>query len=139
VWRDGNAFEGRSRERGFTLVEVLVSLAILALALGLLLDMFATSSKRSRQAEQLAEAGFAAQSLLARVGNDLPLRSGRLSGGNGDSQQWEVRIDALPDTHRGGWPVTAYRITARISWMDGARERSVALTTLRLGPKGAPP
>jgi hypothetical protein len=36
---------------------------------------------------------------------------------------------------RRDWPVAAHQILAEVLWRDGLQERSIVLTTLRLGPK----
>jgi prepilin-type N-terminal cleavage/methylation domain-containing protein len=75
--RSGNPQNpGESREAGFTLAEVLVALAVLALSWGLLLQQMGHGLRRTDVAGRAGEATALAQSLLARVGADLPLRLG---------------------------------------------------------------
>jgi prepilin-type N-terminal cleavage/methylation domain-containing protein len=75
----------RSRQAGFTLVEVVVAIAILSIALGSLMAMIGSALRQAGQADRMAEAGALAQSLLARLGPELPLGerqdTGRFSDG----------------------------------------------------------
>lgn len=125
-------------EEGFTLIECLVALSIVALSLAAILGIFAASGQRARSGQQLAEAALVAQSLLARAGSELPLQPGSLRGNSVNGQRWQLLIEQLPDAGSQA-AVTAYKISARISWREANSERSVALTTLRLAPTKAMP
>src|ERR1700732_1636245 len=61
-------------EAGFTLVEVIVALAILSIGLSVLLGLISGSLRQTAEAERMAEAGSLAQSLLAEVGTALPIK-----------------------------------------------------------------
>jgi general secretion pathway protein I len=133
-----NAIARPDGEAGFTVVEVVVALTILALALGVLLNVMSNSIRQTGQAETIAEAGTLAQSLLAKIGTELPLRDGQITGQSDRGFRWRVQIDAYGDgTDRREWPVAAHQILAEVLWSDGLQERSLVLTTLRLGPKEA--
>jgi general secretion pathway protein I len=127
--------EQQDREAGFTVIEVVAALTILALALGVLLNIISDSLQQAGRAEATAEAGSLARSLLARIGTELPLRDGEITGQE-DRFRWQVRIAPYGD---GGeqreWPVAAHQVSAEVLWRDGLQERSIVLTTLRLGPK----
>jgi general secretion pathway protein I len=133
-----NKIERPNREAGFTVVEVVVALIILSLALGVLLNVMSNSIRQTGQAETVAEAGSLAQSLLAKIGTELPLRDGQITGQSDHGFRWRVHIEAYGDgTDRREWPVAAHQILAEVLWSDGLQERSVVLSTLRLGPKEA--
>ncbi|MEJ1968867.1 MAG: type II secretion system protein [Rhizomicrobium sp.] len=68
------------RADGFTLVELLVSLAILAVALSVLFGAVSSALDRTRKDRNDALASSLVQSLLERAGGDRPLRAdgGRL-------------------------------------------------------------
>ena len=135
----GNMSEPSDRtgeEAGFTLLEVVAALAILALSLGVLLGLLSDGLRRTGQAEAMAEAGSLAQSLLARVGTELPIQPGVTAGELPNGVRWRLQMEPYGDAgDRRAWPVDAYVVSAEIAWGDGAQERSVTLTTLRLAPK----
>jgi general secretion pathway protein I len=133
-----NKIERPDGEAGFTVVEVVVALTILALALGVLLNVMSNSVRQTGRAEAVAEAGSLAQSLLAKIGTELPLHDGQITGQSDHGFRWRVQIDAYGDgTNRREWPVAAHQVLAEVLWSDGLQERSLVLTTLRLGPKEA--
>jgi general secretion pathway protein I len=128
--------EAEARDAGFTLVEVLVALAVLALTLGVLLQVLADGAGRAGHAEKQASALSQAQSLLAAVGSQIALQHGHTSGQFDDGSRWQLRIEAHGDAaDRKAWPVGAYKVFVEVAWVHGSRERSLTLTTLRLGGK----
>jgi general secretion pathway protein I len=119
---------------GFALVEVLVALAILALALTVLVSVLADGTGRAGHAEKQARALLHAQSLLAAVGAEVALQQGRTSGRFEDGSRWHLTIEAHGDAaDRRAWPVGAYRVSVEVAWVHAGQERSLVLTTLRLG------
>jgi general secretion pathway protein I len=126
----------RKGEAGFTLVEVIVALAILALGLSVLLGSISGSLRQTANAARMAEASALAQSLLAEVGADRPIKPEQSSGQFANGYRWHLKMEPYGGVkEREEWPVGAYQISTEVEWEDGANRRSYALTTLRLGPK----
>lgn len=127
-------------EAGFTLVEVIVAIAILALGLGALLEMISSSLRQMAEAKRMAEAGALTQSLFAEVGTARPIREGQSDGQFPNGYHWRLNMERYGDAiQREQWPVGAYVVSTEVTWLDGTHKRSYALTTLRLGPKEARP
>lgn len=82
---------------GFTLLEVLVALAILAVALAAVLAAVGGALNAAMRAEGLVRSTIAAQSLLAGAGLDAPLRPGRQSGALPDGSGWSLDVRPAPD------------------------------------------
>jgi general secretion pathway protein I len=129
-------FRHVSEEAGFTLIEVIVAIAILSTGLGILLSTMSHSLQQVAQAEKMAEAGSLAQSLIAGVGTELPFREGESGGQFPNGYRWHLAMHQYGDPkERDVWPVGAYTISAEITWADGPHLRFYSLSTLRLGPK----
>jgi general secretion pathway protein I len=123
-------------EAGFTLVEVIVALAILSVGLSILLGLISNGLRQTGNAERMAEAGSLAQSLLAEVGTDLAIKPELREGQFPNGYRWRLRMLHFGDAReREEWPVGAYTILTEVEWQQGSERRSYALTTLRLGPK----
>lgn len=121
---------------GFTLVEVLVSLAILAVSLAALLNTFSESLQQSRESEAQSTAGLLAQSLLASAGRETSMTVGEVDGSSGDRFMWHLHVADFGDQDdRLAWPMRAYRISVEVYWWEGRFIRSVSAETLKLGPK----
>ena len=67
-------------QRGYTLIEVLVAFAILALALTILLGTLSGATRQVKWADEAGRAALHAQSLLASVGVAESLQPGRRAG-----------------------------------------------------------
>ena len=128
------------RDRGFTLVEVVVAIAILALMAGVIFRVNSDSIRNIRRADALANASALAQSLVAKVGTEIPLREGEVRGQSGAALQWRLQMKRYGDaTDRAQWPLAAYTVMAEVTLHDDPGSRPVALVTLRLGPKEVVP
>ncbi|HEY2034722.1 MAG TPA: type II secretion system protein [Rhizomicrobium sp.] len=120
-------------ERGFTLIEVLVALAILAVSLAVVFQIISSALDRARKDRDEATASALVQSLLARVGSEIPLREGERDGVYSNGFRWDVRIARYGTAEdRKAWPVDAFAVRAEVSWRDGTRTQTRALSTLRV-------
>ena len=127
----------KNRSRGFTLIEVLVALAVLALALGVLFQIFSTGLNNSRVAEAYAKATLLAQSKLASLGIEESLGEGENTGRFDGQFGWRVDVHSHEREERPVGQVTPlepYEVVVTVYWGETDEERSVSLTTLRLAP-----
>ena len=124
---------------GFSLLEVVVAFAILALALGTLYQIFSSTARRAVLVQQYSHAVLLADSKLTEIGTADALRKGIDAGEFDQQYRWERRIEPYPPydgaTDRPS-PLIPYRVTVEIHWGQSEGQRSIALTTVRLGPKG---
>jgi general secretion pathway protein I len=128
------------RDHGFTLVEVVVAIAILALVAGVIFRVNSDSISNIHRANALADASSLAQSLIAKVGTEIPLREGETRGQSGAGLQWRLQMKRYGDaTDRAQWPLAAYTVVAEVTLHDDPDTKPVALVTLRLGPKEVVP
>ena len=124
----------RDNEAGFTLPEIIAALLILSLSLGGIFGVLSDGLRRTGQAEATAEASALAQSLLARVGSELPIRPGAATGDIGNGYRWRVDIVPYDETANArAWPVAAYTVSAEVAGTNGKPQ--VRLSTLRLGAR----
>lgn len=121
------------QERGFSLLEVVVAFAILALTLGLLLQLFSRALNTTALSGVYSRAITLAEARLNAVGIDIPLELGSYSGDSESDLSWQVYVDPYDLGEISGEPVLEpLRVSAVVSWEDAAGRHQVALTTLRL-------
>lgn len=127
-----------NRQHGFTLAEVLVAFAILAMALPALLQLGGAHLRGKHKAERLAAAAELAESLLASAGDGAVLAEGERSGATDDKVfAWTLTIVKADDLGFEARLVEPYRVTVTVRAKGVGRP--VTLTTVRLKPRGGAP
>jgi len=117
--------------RGFTLIEALAAIVILALALSALLSAHDTGLRGATAIDGHLQARLLAQSLLAQRSVDRALQAP--SRGHSGRFAWTVSVTpygravATVDPKAAQWKL--YELTVTVAWPPG---RQVQLSTLRL-------
>lgn len=81
---------------GFTLLEVLAAIALLAIAFAIGLSALGGAARNASRATALDTAMEHAQSLLTAQGLDAPLENATTSGTFADGMTWSLKIHVLP-------------------------------------------
>ena len=130
------------RQRGFSLIEVIVAFALLAVAMGILIAILGGGLAQVRQAGDASEATLHAQSLLSEVGVLAPIEfaDGRY--------RWTLEITEVEDPvpqaapvegaapietvglQQAGAPVL-YRLQLDVGWGEGDYARQLRFASLR--------
>lgn len=133
-----------SRQQGFSLLEILVAFSILAISLGILLNIFSEGANTAVMADEYTAATQIADSLLATVGVESPLTPAQYTGVENAKYQWTVTVEpynlALEGIDANAFPASLYMVTVLVNWSAAgnrasAGERRLVLTTLKLGSK----
>jgi general secretion pathway protein I len=82
--------------RGFTLIEVLAAIALLAIAFAVGLGALGKSAQNAARSVALDTAVERAQSLVSEQGLTAPLKNETLSGRFDDGMTWTLKVHALP-------------------------------------------
>lgn len=80
------------RHKGFSLLEILIAFAIMAVALTIVLRIFGSGVNNAVISEEYTLAVQIAESLMARIGVETPLQAGEFAGTEGDKYEWQVMI-----------------------------------------------
>ena len=127
------------RQRGFSLLEVIAAIMLLAIAFGALMKVAGASVSLTRNAAEHSEAAMYARSLLDSAFVGEPVRPGSSSGRFNPQYRWQ--LDVTPWNQAGAAAADAslrlYQLDLAVSWGPAAHPRSAHFRTLRLG--GAAP
>jgi general secretion pathway protein I len=128
----------RARSDGFTLLEVVVALAIMAIALGVLYRAVGGGVR--------TVGDLSAYSRAVAIGESvMQMRDSVPAGGWNESGQWEGfrwSVASAPYESGDKAGMTLHRVQVDVAWSDGLRDRSFSLVSLRpqqvAVPKQAP-
>ena len=130
---------------GFSLLEVLAAFVILALVGTALFRLFSGALGNATLADEYSRATLYAESRLAAVSVEAPLKESTLQGNSDDGRYvWTAVItpytapDSTPgfDSAATAMTVRLWKLAVTVTWPGTAGgERSVALSTMRLAGK----
>lgn len=122
--------------RGFTLLEVLVALVIIAVVLGAAYPGLGSAARTQGRVAEVLAATAHAESTLARIGTELPMRRGTREVALADG--WRARVTMHPiregetelwaSLARALWHLRVEALPPR------SNEAEVVLESLRIGP-----
>jgi general secretion pathway protein I len=132
-------FSDRAGAAGFSLVEVLVALAIVGLTLAATATVFSTGLLGHTAASDFDTALALAEEKLDAAGADEPLRPSSANGVFAGRFRWRLVVAPYADkasagVDQSGLAFRLMHIEVTIAWPDGRQERQVALATIRLTP-----
>lgn len=124
------------RERGFTLLEVLVAFIVFVLIFGAVLDALGMAMRNTRRSAEVSEAALWAQSKLDAVGTVDELEEGSDSGEFNQRYRWQLdvkkqEVERTDGVSPDSFPVELYRVELVVSWGDRNRRHEQNFVTLR--------
>jgi len=123
--------------RGFTLIEALVALAIVAAVLGSIGTVIATTVKGTRGIDQRLALGGTAETLLATLPARTLLKPGRQSGETA-GHRWRVDVSPMNVAVSTDAPLTQRFVPLAVSLrLQAPGGPAMQVTTVRLVPKVA--
>ena len=140
-----NRQSAKLRSHGFSLLEILVAFTLLAMAMGVLMQIFSRGVNGATLADRYALATMYAESKLAGVGIDEELKESSVAGKFDDDFAWTMVVRPYQDPfpkdlsvvdYEKLMPNQLYEIDLKVSFTaDDRRDRVVNISTLRLGSK----
>jgi general secretion pathway protein I len=88
----------RNRQRGFSLIEMVAAFLVFALAIGILMQILASSMHTTRTSSDYTMAALWAESMLDVVGVGEPIQPGSSSGRFDNTYSWDLNIQLVDPT-----------------------------------------
>ena len=124
--------------KGYTLIEVLVAMMILAMSLTVIFRIFSGGLNKISIASDYARAVIVAESVLAAAGHTEILRTGELSGDLFEKYRWVRTVAPYRPPGEQSYDELAlnvYRVSVVVEWPANQGNRSLNLSTLKLSGK----
>jgi prepilin-type N-terminal cleavage/methylation domain-containing protein len=123
------------KNRGFTLIEIVVAMAILGIGLIVIIELFSGSLRLGRTSEEYTKAVGLARMKLEEMTLREDLKESEEEGEFDKDFRWQVgvnKVDILPEGFAEFKPaVELYRIKVNVLWKSGSRERSAGFETYK--------
>lgn len=120
---------------GFTLLEVLVAVAILGIAIAVVLQLFSADLRSLSVSGDYVAAAARAESKMREVLDDDALTERSLSETTNDGYRIDVSVSNALQKRTENLPVTLLEISLTVHWTKGTKERTFSLRTMKMVEK----
>jgi len=123
--------------RGFTLIEILVSISVLSIAMVVIMQLFSGGLKSSRLSDAYARGIFHAREKMEEILLGTEIAAEVSEGEFDDAYRWRSEIvrEEQPEEDASKLPFDAYHIRVDIFWDEGNKEKNFGITTMKLVEK----
>jgi general secretion pathway protein I len=129
----------KPKNRGFTLIEVIVALAILGIGLTVIIELFSGGLRLGRTSEEYTKAVNYARVKMEEVLSKQKIEEGNEEGEFDQTFRWQVdvkRMDILPTEKNPDFkpPVELFEVKVNVLWKSGskgAKDRSASIETYK--------
>jgi general secretion pathway protein I len=124
------------KTRGFTLIEVVVAMAILGVALTVIIELFSGGLRLARTSAEYTRAVNYARIKMEEIAVQQTMEEGIQEGEFDHTFRWQVetkKVDVLPIEKGIDFmpPTELFQVKVNVLWKSGSRERSTRLETYR--------
>jgi len=120
---------------GFTLLEVLVAVAILGIAIAVILQLFSADLRAISVSGNYVAAAAKAEARMREVLDDDTLAERSFSETTNDGYRIDVSVARALGSRTEQLPVTLLEISLTVHWTQGTKERALNLRTMKMMEK----
>ena len=121
--------------KGFTLLEVLVSLAVMAIAMTLVIQLFSANLQAVVRSGDMTSAIVKGESRLREILAEPFLKETAWNEVTDDGYRIDVAVSEAMREKTDNLPVKLMEIALTVHWKDGFREKSLRLKTMKVVDK----
>jgi len=117
--------------KGFTLLEILIALAILATAVTIIFQLFSASLRNIAVSEDMVSATVRAEAKMREVLSVDELTADSWSETTSDGYTFDINITETLQQKTDSLPVQVLQLELAISWQKNSKQRSLRLKTYK--------
>jgi general secretion pathway protein I len=122
--------------KGFTLIEVVVALAILGIGLTVIMELFSGGLRLGRTSEEYTKAVNYARMKMEEITSQESIEEGTKEGEFDDAFRWQVgikKLDLLSIDKSIDYkpPIELFEVKVDVLWKSGSKERSTSVESLK--------
>lgn len=129
----------KSRNGGFTLLELLLAFVVFALSFATVLEILSGSMRNTVRARHYTEAALTAQSVMNQVGLEIPLQASSYAEGESAGYEWTLEIFNYADSGENPDSVMLAETTGmellqielEVSWGEPPRRQTSRFSTVK--------
>jgi general secretion pathway protein I len=123
--------------KGFTLIEVVVAMAILAIGLTVIIELFSGGLRLARTSMEYTKAVHYAHTKMEEIGAKQTMEEGNEEGEFDDAFHWQVetkKVDLVPGEHGPDFkpPAELFQVKVNVLWKSGSKERSTGIESYKV-------
>lgn len=123
--------------KGFSLIEIMIAFVIMAIALTIVIRVFSTGLKTVSETEKYSIAVQIAESLMARVGEDISLDNSQLKGDIEETYYWLVTIEPMLIDYKlfmvdgSNDNMQLKKVKIQVGWLDNQISSKIELDEIK--------
>lgn len=117
--------------RGFTLLEVLIAIAILGIAVSIVLQLFSTDLRALSASSDYVAAAARAEAKMRWVLDDNALTEKSLSETTNDGYRIDVSVTETMKDRTENLQIALMEVSLTIHWTSGSKEKSLTMKTMK--------
>ncbi len=119
-------------QRGFTLLEILVALAIMAMAVVVVLQLFSANIQGLTASDDYVNAVIRAEAKMREILDNSDLAQRSWSEVSNDGYRIDASVSPAAVDRTENLPVQLLQINLTVHWTKGVRERTLTLRTMKM-------
>ena len=130
-----NLIQKQAATNGFTLLEVLVALAIMAIAVTMVVQLFSSNLRTVATSIDMASAAARADARIREIISTESLTEKIWSENTEDGYRFDVSIAEILKDRTDNLPVKLMEVILTTHWITGMKEKNFSLKTVKMVDK----